>query len=75
MKKCGVLAVSIGIAAAACQAQWTGQLLNSSAVTNEFGEMIVWHDGGGDWGGGMAADKAFDGKTETFYDAVMNQSA
>ena len=75
MKK--VVCVVSAAFAVACQAQWTAQLLNSSAVTNEFGEIVFLDDGGGPYNGYQHAtvDKAFDGDTGSFYDAEMTQGA
>ena len=78
MKACRMwmTAAGAGLAAMTCSAQWTNQLLNSFAVTNEFGQMIVLHDGGGAWSGGaMSADKAFDGNPNTYYDAARATNA
>ena len=71
-----VMAAGFGLAAGMCHGQWFSQLLNSSAATNASGQMIVLHDGGGAWGGGnMTADKAFDGNSGTYYDAITPQGA
>ena len=42
-----ILAATTGLAAMTVSAQWTSQLLNDYAVTNELGEMVVlWDEGG-----------------------------
>ena len=71
-----VMAAGFGLAAA-CHAQWGSQLLNNFAVTNEAGQMIVLHDGGGHYGNNPnnAPDKAFDGDVNTYYDAVLSSGA
>ena len=80
MKKGMVIVSTAIIAAAVCQAQWTGQLLNSSAVTNEYGQIVVLHDGGGCYNVNNntpndTADKVFDGSTGTYYNSAADQGA
>ena len=73
-----VMAAGVGLAAA-CHAQWTGQLLNNFAVTNEAGQMIVLDDGGGYYQNNAAlysSANAFTNSTPTtWYDAQMAQGA
>ena len=66
-----VIGLALG-AAITAHAQWTNQLLNSSAVTNAAGQIIVKHDGGGYWANDpiYAPDKVFDGNTGTFYNTA-----
>ena len=46
-----VTAAVAGLAVMTGSAQWTTQLLNNFAVTDEdSGDMVILHDGGGAWG-------------------------
>ncbi|MCL1920563.1 MAG: discoidin domain-containing protein [Kiritimatiellaeota bacterium] len=65
--------VAAGLAAA-CQAQWAVERLNDCAVTNDLGEIVVLHDGGGVWGNNpnYGHGVAFDGDTGTFTDLTIN---
>jgi len=68
-----VRAAAISLAAMTASAQWTSQLLNDHAVTNELGEMVILWDEGGYYEGNpaYAPDKSFDGNTGTFYDSSI----
>ena len=69
--------VSVGLAMA-CQAQWVNQRLNDIAVTNEFGQMIVLHDGGGHYQDhpNYAPERSFElDNPNMFYDAKKSTDA
>ena len=72
------MAVGVALAAMTGSAQWTGQLLNSVAVTDGSGKIVILDDGGGSWNNGQVntSAAAFDNANEgTFYDANMAQGA